>query len=102
MATFAVTLVHGPNWDTSRPIRQQQAWGQHATFMDALVADGFIVIGGPLGDGGQTLHLVQATGDDEIKARLAEDPWATMGLLQVGSIQPWALWLDGRHTNRTR
>ncbi len=101
MATFAVTLVHGPGWDTSRPIRQQQAWDQHAAFMDGLVDDGFLIVGGPLGDGSQTLHLVQATSEDQITARLAEDPWAAMSLLQIGSIQPWALWLDGRHTNRT-
>jgi hypothetical protein len=96
MATFAVTLVHGPSWDTSRPIRQQQAWDRHAAFMDGLVDDGFIIVGGPLGDGTQTLHLVHAASDDRIRARLAEDPWAAMGLLRVGSIQPWALWLDGR------
>lgn len=100
MATFAVTLIHGQDWDTSRPIRQQQAWDHHAAFMDGLVDDGFIIVGGPLGDGSQALHLVQATSEDQIKVRLAEDPWAAMGLLQIGSIQPWALWLDGRHTNR--
>jgi hypothetical protein len=96
MATFAVTLAHGPNWDTSRPIRQQQAWDQHAAFMDGLVDDGFIVVGGPLGDGERTLHLVEATSEDHIRARLAEDPWAAAQLLRIGSIQPWALWLDGR------
>lgn len=39
-----------------------------------------------------------AAGEDEIRARLAEDPWAAAGLLEVGSIEPWALWLDGRGT----
>jgi uncharacterized protein YciI len=102
MATFAVTLVHGPDWDTSRPIRQQQAWDQHAAFMDGLVDDGFIIVGGPLGDGSQTLHLVQAASEDQITARLAEVPWAAMDLLRIGSIQPWALWLDGRHAIRHR
>lgn len=101
MATFAVTLIHGTGWDITRPIRQQEAWGQHAAFMDGLVDDGFIIVGGPLGDGSQTLHLVQAPSEDQIKARLAEDPWAAMGLLQIGSIQPWALWLDGRPANQT-
>jgi hypothetical protein len=37
-----------------------------------------------------------------LKARLGEDPWTGMGLLQIGSIEPWALWLDGRHSNQTR
>jgi uncharacterized protein YciI len=101
MATFAVTLTHGSGWDASRPIRQQEAWDQHAAFMDSLVDDGFIIVGGPLGDGSQTLHLVQSPSEDQIKARLAKDPWAAMGLLQIGSIQPWALWLDGRPANQT-
>jgi uncharacterized protein YciI len=64
--------------------------------MDGLVADGFIIIGGPLGEGERTLHAVEAASEQEIRARLAEDPWAVAGLLQVGSIEPWALWLDGR------
>ncbi len=102
MAFFAVTLVHGQNWDASRQIRQQQAWDQHAAFMDGLVDDGFLVLGGPLGDGERTLHAVEAADEREIRARLAEDPWASMGLLQIGAIQPWTIWLDGRPRNRTR
>jgi uncharacterized protein YciI len=88
MAFFALTLVHGPNWDASRPIREQQAWDQHAAFMDGLVADGMIILGGPLGDGEQTLQAVEAADDRQIETRLGEDPWASMGLLQIGSIRP--------------
>ena len=64
--------------------------------MDALVEDGFVILGGPVGDGGQTLHVVEAADESEIKARLADDPWASAGLLRVGTIEPWALWLDSR------
>jgi uncharacterized protein YciI len=96
VGNFAVTLVHAPGWDPSRPIRSQDGWDEHAAFMDGLVADGFLIVGGPLGNGERTLHLVQASGEDEIRARLAEDPWASAGLLRVGAIEPWALWLDGR------
>jgi hypothetical protein len=96
MANFAVRLVHGPGWDTSRPIRAQDAWDEHAAFMDGLVGDGFIILGGPLGDGEQSLHLVEAANESQIRARLAEDPWASAGLLQIGTIEPWALWLDSR------
>jgi uncharacterized protein YciI len=96
MAHFAVRLVHGPGWDTARPIRAQQAWDQHAAFMDRLVDDGFVVAGGPIGDGEQTLHLVEAADENEVRARLAEDPWASAGLLLIGMIERWALWLDGR------
>jgi hypothetical protein len=40
VANFALTLVHGPGWDASRPIREQRAWEEHGAFMDGLVADG--------------------------------------------------------------
>jgi len=96
MANFAVRLVHGPGWDTSRPIRAQDGWDEHAAFMDGLVDDGFIILGGPVGDGAQTLHVVEAADENQLRARLAEDPWASAGLLQIGTIEPWALWLDSR------
>jgi uncharacterized protein YciI len=96
MPNFALILVHGPQWDDSRGIREQRQWLEHATFMDGLVADGLILLGGPVGDGSETLHVVEAQDEGEIRGRLARDPWAEAGLLQVGSIQPWALWLDFR------
>jgi hypothetical protein len=96
MAYFAVTLVHGAGWDASRQIRDQDAWNEHAAFMDGLVEDGFVILGGPVGDGQRTLHVVEAADGPEVKARLGEDPWASMGLLRIGAIEPWALWLDGR------
>jgi uncharacterized protein YciI len=101
VANFALTLVHGQGWDESLSIRKQHAWTEHAAFMDGLVADGFILFGGPVGDGQQTLHVVEAHDEDQVRRRLAEDPWARAGLLEVGSIQPWALWLDFREDTRT-
>jgi uncharacterized protein YciI len=97
VTNFAVTIVRGPKWDESREIREQQGWDEHALFMDGLVVDGFILLGGPLGDQRQTLHVVEAANDDEIRRRLGGDPWAQTGLLKVGSIEPWSLWLDFRN-----
>jgi uncharacterized protein YciI len=102
MANFAVRLVHGPGWDPSRQIRDQDGWDEHATFMDGLVDDGFVILGGPVGDGEQTLHVVQAADENDIKARLAGDPWASAGLLRIGTIERWALWLDSRPGNPAR
>lgn len=96
VANFAVRLIHGAGWDSSRPIREQDGWVPHAAFMDGLVDDGFIILGGPVGDGEETLHVVEAPDDEAIRARLAADPWAQAGLLQIGAIEPWALWLDSR------
>jgi uncharacterized protein YciI len=101
MPHFALTLVHGPGWDDTRGIREQHAWTEHADFMDGLVADGLILLGGPVGDGTQTLHVVEADHEEQIRQRLAEDPWARARLLEIGSVRPWALWLDFR-TDATR
>jgi uncharacterized protein YciI len=96
MANFAVRLAHGPGWDPSRQIRDQGGWDEHAAFMDGLLDGGFIILGGPVRDGGQTLHVIEAEDDSEIKSRLAEDPWARTGLLRIATIEAWALWLDSR------
>ncbi|MGZ4400973.1 MAG: hypothetical protein ACXVYM_08885, partial [Gaiellaceae bacterium] len=48
---FAVIRQTGPAWDHSRPLREQAQWSDHADFMNGLVEDGFVLIGGPLGDG---------------------------------------------------
>jgi uncharacterized protein YciI len=101
MANFALILVHGPAWDGSLGIREQRGWIEDAAFMDGLVADGLILMGGPLGDGQQTLHIVEAPDEDLIRHRLAQDPWAVTGLLKVGWIRPWALWLDFRKNATT-
>jgi hypothetical protein len=64
--------------------------------MDGLVADGFLILGGPVGDGEQTLHVIEAAGQEEVRVRLALDPWARDGHLRIGALEPWALWLDSR------
>lgn len=96
---FAITLENGPNWNSARPRREQDAWDAHAAFMDGLVEDGFLVLGGPLGDveGRRTMHAVEAADERAVRARFAEDPWATMGMLEIVSIEPWTIWLDGRN-----
>jgi len=87
---------------TRTPDPGQDAWDEHAAFVDGLVNEGFITLGGPAGDGEQTLQAVEAADENEIRARLAQDPWASAGLLQIGTIEPWALWLDSRSADCAR
>jgi uncharacterized protein YciI len=77
-------------------MREQDEWDAHARFMDALTDDGFVVLGGPVGDGERVLLAVQAEGESEVEARFAEDPWRPMGLLLTAKIEPWEILLDGR------
>jgi uncharacterized protein YciI len=93
MAFFAVTMVHGANWDPARGVREQARWDEHAAFMDRLTEEGFVVLGGPLSGGARALLLIEAAGEQEIRARLAADPWEPMGLLHPGTVEPWSTWL---------
>lgn len=102
MAVFAVTMDKGPSWDPTRERREQRGWDEHAEFMDDLVEGGFVILGGPIGDGEQALVIVEAADDGEVAARLEGDPWLTTGILQIGAVRPWAIWLDGRQRNQTR
>ena len=96
MKYFAVVRERAAAWDWSLPMRRQARWDEHAAFMDALAEDGFILAGGPLGDedtAKRVLHIVRAPDHDAVVARLAEDPWAPMGLLSTVSIEPWTVLL---------
>jgi uncharacterized protein YciI len=88
---FAVTRSHGPAWDESRPLEEQKAWAEHAAFMDALYADGFIVLAGPLEGRREALIIVRATDAAQIQSRLDADPWTSMDLLRTTSVAAWTL-----------
>jgi uncharacterized protein YciI len=92
---FAVTRVRGAAWDASREMDEQDQWAEHAAFMNDLVNDDFVVLGGPLGGGESVLLIVDAPTEEAIHARLAADPWTPMGLLDVANVEPWEILLGG-------
>jgi uncharacterized protein YciI len=91
---YLVERGKGPAWDHSRGRREQRGWEEHAAFMDALADEGFVVLGGPVGegDGDAVLLVIDADSEDEIRARLAEDPWPEE-LLTIEKIRPWSVLL---------
>jgi uncharacterized protein YciI len=93
---FAVRLERGGRWDWSRGLREQDGFDEHARFMDALVDDGFLVLGGPLAGDRETLHAISAPSEQAVRERLAQDSWAQNGMLTIKSIEPWTILLDGR------
>lgn len=91
---FLVTLRrNGPEWDDSKPIEEQSGFAEHAAFVDGLVDEGFIVLGGPLSDE-RVVHAVEAESEDDIRATLAQDPWA-YSHLRFDTIEAWTVRLDG-------
>jgi uncharacterized protein YciI len=94
VAYFAVTRERGPRWNPSVPMREQERWDDHAAFMDGLVDNGVIVLGGPIGGGDRRFLLIfDAESADAIEAGLEEDPWTPMGMLRIASIEPWEILL---------
>ena len=88
---FAVIRRHGPAWHVGQPLERQPDWPAHAAFMDALTAEGFIVLGGPLDGTDDVLLIVRAGTADEVRARLGDDPWIKKDLLREINIAPWTL-----------
>ena len=95
MRYLAVTRSRGSAWDHSRDLDAQDGFAEHAEFMNALVAEGFVVLGGPLDDDASTLLIVDAPSEQVVRARLAGDPWTRMRLLEVTAVQEWEILLGG-------
>ncbi len=88
---FAVTHTQGARWHTGRPLEEQANWPAHAAFMEALEAEGVVVLGGPLEGTPDVLLIMRAREAAEIRARLAADPWHRDDLLRLGQVIPWTL-----------
>lgn len=94
---FVVRLVRGPAWKAALPLRAQPGWDRHAAFMDALTAEGFVLLGGILGGTDGALLVICAESEETIRARLAEDPWHRSRQLEIQRIDPWTILLDSRN-----
>lgn len=67
---FLAISSAGPNRDRSKGTREQPFWNEHAAFIDQLVVEGFILMGGPLVDEGGSLLIFNAQDEDEVRAKL--------------------------------
>ena len=88
---FFILRTRGANWDRDKALEEQDGWSAHTAFMDGLVREGFITLGGPLEGTPNTLLLAMAESEDEVRTRLSEDAWATNDILRVERVAPWAV-----------
>ena len=91
LTIFAVLRTRGPAWNDAAAMEQQVDWRGHADFMNQLVSEGVILLGGPLTGTRDVLLIVRAGNEAEVDARLAADCWTVNGLLRTSQIDPW--WL---------
>ncbi|PYI81916.1 MAG: hypothetical protein DMF05_01265 [Verrucomicrobia bacterium] len=93
---FVAISSAGPNRDSSKGTREQPFWNEHAAFIDNLVDDGFILMGGPLVDEGGSLLIFNAEDENEVREKLKNDPWARHGVLKLESVKRWEIFIDER------
>jgi uncharacterized protein YciI len=98
--TFVAISSVGPNRDRSKGTREQPFWDEHVAFIDQLVDDGFIMLGGPLlnrdGLPQGALLIVNAQDENEVAEKLKDDPWFERGILKLESIKRWEIFIDVR------
>jgi uncharacterized protein YciI len=93
---FLAISSAGPNRDFSKGTREQAFWDEHATFIDRLVDEGFILMGGPLVDEGGSLLIFNAESEAEVREKLKNDPWTRHGILKLESVKLWEIFIDQR------
>jgi hypothetical protein len=59
--------------------------------MDGLAEEGFVLLGGILGED-RSLHVVEAESEEEVRARFAGDPWPEEKL-NVATVTSWDILL---------
>jgi uncharacterized protein YciI len=93
-STFIVMSAAGSNRDHSQGARDQPYWDQHAAYIDNLIEEGFIMLGGPLPDEGGAVLVVRADSEAEVRNRLGPDPWYVHRILALQSVRRWDIFID--------
>jgi uncharacterized protein YciI len=93
---YVLRLERGGPWDWSRDMREQDGWDEHARFMDDLVDNGSIILGGPLEGDSETMHIIAAESEQVVRDLFATDPWWVNGMLTPVRIERWTIVLDSR------
>lgn len=91
---WLVLSAAGPQRDLTAGARQQSWWGDHAAFIDGLVDEGNVLLGGPLEDEGGALLVMRAPDAATIRERLAGDPWYVNGILRLVDVKRWDVFID--------
>jgi uncharacterized protein YciI len=98
--TFVAISSAGPNADPLKSTREQPFWDEHVAFIDQLIEEGFILMGGPLVDEDclpcGALLIVNAEDEKKVREKLKHDPWFERGILKLESVNRWEIFVDTR------
>jgi uncharacterized protein YciI len=85
--TFAIIYQPGPNWIQGHSIFEQDLM-PHGQYMQKLLKDGTLEMGGPFSDGSGGMAIINVADADEAQKILANDPSITMGVF-TAKLRPW-------------
>jgi uncharacterized protein YciI len=94
--TYMILSSCGPNRDLSKDTREQAFWDDHVPFINNLIEEGFIFLGGPLIDEGGAVLVVRAEDEAEVRRKMQHDPWYVNGILTLDSVKRWEIYVDER------
>ena len=91
MAYYVIRSEQGPAWNSALSLREQMLWTEHAAHINSLLAADKMILGGPIGDGKpyRAMVVFVAGSEEEVRERLADDPWYEAGVLRVVTIEVW-------------
>ena len=69
MPLFAVVRTRAAGWHRTADLEDQPEWREHADFMNALQAEGLVLLGGPLDGTTDVLLIMRAGSEEEMKKR---------------------------------
>jgi uncharacterized protein len=95
-----VVFRAGPAWGSGPP-EDQPGWDAHAEWVDALIADGTFVMGGPFSDHSGSVNLLEGLTSAEARELLAQDPFVENGVFEVDSVRDWTVYVDELSSKET-
>lgn len=94
METYVVLRKAGPAWVSTKPVREQPYWDEHAEFIDRLFEAGKIMLAGPFSDGNGALLIVKTETEEEAKTIFDDDPWVIQDIQDRGEVRRWQIFLN--------
>ena len=98
--TFVAISSAGRNANPLKSTGEQPFWDEHVAFIDQLVEEDFILMGGPLVDEAGLPHgallIVNAEDEKKVREKLKHDPWFEREILKLESVKRWEIFVDTR------
>lgn len=106
---FVVIREQGRGWDPSQAMRQQSHWLDHVAFVNGIVDQGSMLLGGPLSEFDRNVEpvdptdavgpsrtyraliVLEADTEEELTKLLDDDPWSKHHVLETAAIYRWEM-----------